>query len=992
MQMFPNIINYTTNNESRGGPLKATRDSDVLSFPADSLRSIHEQRFPMAPAHGHNRQGGVLHRALHAADQVFSMSPGKLKQQVALFLTLLSVGWLAPTAAYAQSVNPTFRSATAATLVGAVNFRAASSAATTSGTLVVARPASTVKNDVMIASIGVRSSTATITAPAGWTLVRRVNNSRASANALAVYRKVAGAVEPDSYSWTLARSTHAVGGIQSFSGVDTASPINVEGGRATTSALTHPTSSLTTTVTNTVVVTAHTFSSAANWSPPAGMTEGFDIATPAPPNSTGQAIEGNWVRQAAAGATGIKTATASSHADGGNTHILALRPAANVLSIRLPAEAVANDVMIASIGVRPSTAAITSPEGWTLVRRIVNANPSANSLAVYRKVATAEEPASYAWGIAGASFAVGGIQAFFGVDTANPIDVENGQATASALGHSTPSVTTTVANTMVVTSHTFASSRTWATPSGMAESFDQPSGAASSNGQSIAGNRVLQGAAGATGVKTATAAGDADAGNTHILALRPAVSAPDPRASVGQWTGPVSLPIVGVHMHLLPDGTVLAWGVPEATPLDGKARERVWDPTLEQPVFQEVPNPFVDVYCSGHSFLADGRLLVAGGHIQAFVGSDATTVFDFRTRTWSDGPRMSAARWYPTNTTLANGEVAIVSGAIDGETRPFNALPEVWSAATGLRPLNDAQLELTVYPWLHLAPNGRVFNSGPGQTTRYLDTQGTGSWTVVALTNFGDRRHYEGTSVMYEPGKVLIVGGGSPATATAEVIDLNAAAPQWQYTNSMRFARRYLNATTLPDGKVLVTGGSTSDAFGDPRGAVYDAEMWDPATGSWSTLAAMSVRRVYHSTAVLLPDGRVLTAGGQDAGGLHYDAEYYSPPYLFFEGARPTIGSAPESAGYGETFTVGTTDAVDIAKVTLVGLSSSTHEFNQNQRFVSLVFSPTPDGTGLSVTVPSNPNIAPPGYYMLFILNSAGVPSVAKMVRVAAPEIALPAQ
>jgi hypothetical protein len=201
-----------------------------------------------------------------------------------------------------------------------------------------------------------------------------------------------------------------------------------------------------------------------------------------------------------------------------------------------------------------------------------------------------------------------------------------------------------------------------------------------------------------------------------------------------------------------------------------------------------------------------------------------------------------------------------------------------------------------------------------------------------------------------------------------------------------------LNATILPDGKVLVTGGSTSDAFGDPRGAVYNAEMWDPATGSWSTLAAMSVRRVYHSTAVLLPDGRVLTAGGQDAGGLHYDAEYYSPPYLFVEGARPTIGSAPESVVYGETFTVGTPDAADITKVTLVGLSSSTHEFNQNQRFVSLVFSPTADGTGLSVTVPSNPSIAPLGYYMQFILYSAGVPSVAKMVRVAAPEITSPAQ
>jgi len=440
---------------------------------------------------------------------------------------------------------------------------------------------------------------------------------------------------------------------------------------------------------------------------------------------------------------------------------------------------------------------------------------------------------------------------------------------------------------------------------------------------------------------------------------------------------------VPIHMHLLPDGTVLAWGNQYAPPRDGGSQVRWWDPMAAQPVFHQAPNPAGDIYCSGHSFLADGRLLVTGGHLeQAFVGLDATTVFDFRTHSWSVGPRMNAARWYPTNVTLANGDVAVVAGSIDSESNN-NTLPEVFNAVSGWRPLTSAQLTQPLYPWMHLAPNGKIFDSGPQQTTRYLDPAGTGSWTTVALTNFGDRQQYAGASVMYEPGKVLILGGSSPPTATAEVIDLNAAAPQWQYTASMAFPRRYPNATLLPDGKVLVTGGTSSN-LDDTLGAIYPAEMWDPATGAWTTLASMSVPRMYHSTAVLLPDGRVLTAGG---GGLnsislegnHYDAEYYSPPYLF-KGARPVVSSAPDTAAYGQTILVGTANAASIAKVTLVAPSSTTHEFNQHQRFVPLAFTQAPGG--LNVTVPSNPNVAPAGYYMLFIVNSAGVPSVARALRI----------
>lgn len=456
-------------------------------------------------------------------------------------------------------------------------------------------------------------------------------------------------------------------------------------------------------------------------------------------------------------------------------------------------------------------------------------------------------------------------------------------------------------------------------------------------------------------------------------------------AVAGQWSAKIGLPVVAIHMQVLPDGNVLAWGKPETPPNDGKGPVRLFDPTAAQPVFHEVTNPFVDVYCSGHAYLGDGRVLAIGGHIRDFVGSDATTIFDHVARTWVNGPRMSAGRWYPTATTLANGDVLAVSGDVD-TTVGVNKLPQVYQASTGTwRDLPNAQLSLPLYPWMHVAPNGKVFNSGPGQVTRYLDTNDAGAWSTVALTNFGDRRQYEGASVMYEPGKVLILGGGKPATATAEVINLNDSNPQWRYTNPMTFARRVLNATLLPDGKVLATGGSShsTDPFSDPVYAVYEAEIWDPTTETWSTMAPISTSRLYHSTAVLLPDGRVFIAGGggDGSGGDidHYDGEFFSPPYLF-KGTRPTIDLAPTSASYGETFTVRATDATGIANVTLVALSSTTHEFNQSQRFLRLGFSAAAEANTFNVTAPSDANLAPPGYYMLFVLNVDGVPSVARMV------------
>jgi hypothetical protein len=196
----------------------------------------------------------------------------------------------------------------------------------------------------------------------------------------------------------------------------------------------------------------------------------------------------------------------------------------------------------------------------------------------------------------------------------------------------------------------------------------------------------------------------------------------------------------------------------------------------------------------------------------------------------------------------------------------------------------------------------------------------------------------------------------------------------------MTYPRRQFNATLLPDGKVLVTGGTASAGFSELAGAVHAPELWDPATGKWSIMASNQVTRVYHSTTLLLPDGRILSTGSGDGPGLprELNAEIFSPPYLF-RGPRPVITGAPGEVGYGAAFYVPTPDAGRVARVTLVRLSSVTHAFDQNQRFSDLSFRKT--AGGLTVAAPETRTAAPPGHYLLFILDGNAVPSAAKIIR-----------
>jgi hypothetical protein len=451
-------------------------------------------------------------------------------------------------------------------------------------------------------------------------------------------------------------------------------------------------------------------------------------------------------------------------------------------------------------------------------------------------------------------------------------------------------------------------------------------------------------------------------------------------AVAGQWGSPLTWPAVAIHASLLPDGRVFTWGRSDRPPV-------LWNPVTNN--FSSVNEP-ADLFCSGHALLPNGRLFVTGGH----SGTDnqgilKTETFDTATG-WAPGLDMRNGRWYPSVLALANGEMLTISG---GDTaKQVNQIPEVWTTGGTWRALTSAVSSIDYYPMLFSAPDGTVFMAGPSRITGYLNTAGTGGWTTAPSSLYGKRDY--GSAVMYEPGKILLIGGGGP-TNTAEMIDLNTGS-SWQSAGQMQVARRQMNATLLADGSVLVTGGTNAAGFNtkptDDR--VLAAERWSPTDG-WNPTTAPLARqthyRLYHSNALLLPDARVLSVGsGQPAAtGLSddYTAELYSPTYLFnLDGtaaSRPSISSAPASVIYGQTFSVGTPDAGTIAKVTWIRLSSVTHSTNMSQRLNYLSF-PTPaaGATALSVTAPASANLAPPGHYMLFLVDQRGVPSVARIVQI----------
>jgi len=476
-------------------------------------------------------------------------------------------------------------------------------------------------------------------------------------------------------------------------------------------------------------------------------------------------------------------------------------------------------------------------------------------------------------------------------------------------------------------------------------------------------------------------------GMVGVLSLARVPSAAAQASVQGQWqTLPNLMPINPVHAALLHNGKVLIVSGSGNLPTNTNLQAAVFDPATGTITTQPVA---WDMFCNGMVVLADGRAIVNGGTLQydPFHGQLRSAVYDPATGQFTDVQSMAHGRWYPTVTSLSNGTIMTFSGL--DENGNTNSTAEIYTVGSGWSTAFGSPFTPPLYPRMHLLPSGKVFYSGSTTSSRYFDPVAH-TWSgVVATTNYSGTRTY-GTSVLlpltpannYKP-MVMIMGGGNPATNTTELIDLSAATPKWVFGPNMSQPRIEMNATILPNGKVIALGGSLNDE--DTTTASLNADLYDPASNAFSSAGQNAFARLYHSNSLLLPDATVLFIGGNPARGTYEQhIEIYSPAYLFntdgSAAARPTITGVPSTGiGYGSAFQVQTPDAANISSVVLMRAGAPTHAFDMEQRLVGLSFTA---GSGvLNVTAPPNGNIAPQGYYMLFLVNAAGVPSVAQFVQ-----------
>ncbi|KAL6706706.1 hypothetical protein ACN47E_005248 [Coniothyrium glycines] len=489
----------------------------------------------------------------------------------------------------------------------------------------------------------------------------------------------------------------------------------------------------------------------------------------------------------------------------------------------------------------------------------------------------------------------------------------------------------------------------------------------------------------------------------------PAVTYRAPSAAKGLWQQTVDFPLIPAAVSLLPNGKVLMWSAfakDNFGGANGYTQTGIYDPATGESSQLTVTNTKHDMFCPGISLDFNGRVVITGGSNAA-----RTTIYDPAGDTWISAPDMKIARGYQSSATCSDGRIFTIGGSWSGARGGKNG--EIYDPSTNAWTLLSNALVspmLTAdaggvwradnHAWLFGWKDRTVFQAGPSIAMNWYDMVGTGS-TSAAGNRLDDGHAMNGNAVMYDAvaGKILTAGGApdyenSAARSNAYVITLGSPKtnPTVNKTQSMSSARSFANTVVLPDGTVLVTGGQAyAKPFQDTTAAMVP-ELWNPSTGVWTQLNAMAIPRNYHSVAILLPDATVFSGGGglcgpcTQYGGVpasnHFDAEIFVPPYLLnadgTRRARPAITGVAASVKVGGSLSVATSAAV--VAFALVRTGTATHTVNTDQRRIALT--PTGNATTYSVTVPADPGVALPGYWLLFAVDGSGTPSVGKVIRV----------
>lgn len=494
-----------------------------------------------------------------------------------------------------------------------------------------------------------------------------------------------------------------------------------------------------------------------------------------------------------------------------------------------------------------------------------------------------------------------------------------------------------------------------------------------------------------------------------------------PTSTVGQWSAPVSVPVAGITSVLLNTGNVLFWSYDPTQYLNPSSSNNglayVWNPASQT---GHSINPPSNIWCGGQTILADGRVYSAGGNLrypdpnapagtQNWEGALTEYTFNPGTEAWIQQPLMSVGRWYPTTTQLADNTVVISSGLDQTGSGNVTQVIEQFTPSSDINGVGSIADVTThdptgLYPFQYLTAAGQLSQIGPSSNNTFMVTPGTWAWSAVPnmnVSHFGYGNGIIATDASVTPATqiIAIAGGenGTTAISNNEWFDVNNPSAGWRQFPQWLQVRHNSNTVILPDGTLFTVGGSpdpttygSTPCPNNPSttcpNPIYESELYNkPAydtTGQWVQVAPNTLRAAYHSTAILLPDATVLLSEDDwdyPSGATHY-VQIYSPPYLFKGGTRPSITSAPAQVTVGQTFSI-TTSTTKIASAVLVAPAAVTHANDMHQRFIKLKSSHG-NTAKVNLTVPGSHSIVPPGYYLLFVLDSNGVPSVGKFIKV----------